>query len=199
MTDEAFLLAGGKGKRLGRDKRFIPLKGIPLYLRQLHKLQAAFSRVTLLCKEGEEILFDDGDVPIITEEDPESSLLCGLITGLRHAAGDHVFFLSVDLPFLPGEALEFFRDYPVSEKPVLPKSEGRFHAGCSLFPREALPRLTTWKKQELFTLHHLLPELDPIFLEGKDLPFLRAHPHAFFNLNTPPDLERLQEIIADLF
>lgn len=191
---EAFLLAGGTGRRLGTDKRFLPFSGKPLYAFQLEKLRSVFGRVTLLCKRGERGLFDLWNGPVIEEEALGSALLHGLISGLEHCSTPTGFFLGVDLPVLPIRALEFFRDLPAEERIVVPRTEGRIHFACALYPRSILPVLQQLRDRGEYRMTTLLSSLPHRLLDEDELPFLRSEPPAFFNLNAPEDLKTLERM-----
>jgi len=191
---EAFLLAGGAGRRLGEDKRFLLFQGKPLYAFQLEKLRAVFGRVTLLCKSGERGRFDLWDGAAAEEEAPGSALLHGLISGLEHLSAPAGFFLGVDLPLFPIQGLEFFRGLSPAERVVVPRAGGRVQFACALYPRSILPLLHQYRDRGEYRLMTLLAALPHQSLEEDQLPFLRSEPRAFFNLNTPADLEALRRI-----
>ncbi len=192
---EAFLLAGGTGRRLGgEDKRFLPFRGQPLYARQLEKLSSVFARTTLLCKEGEHGRFGLWNGAVVEEGTPGSALLNGLISGLEHCASPAGFFLGVDLPLLPVRALEFFRDLPAEEKIVVARTEGRIHFACALYPRSVLPVLLRHRDRSEYRMTALLAALPHRVLSEDELPFLREEPRALFNLNGPGDLETLSRL-----
>lgn len=198
MIKESFLLCGGKGKRFGFDKRFLEIEGIPLYLYQIQKLLPFFQKVTLLCKSGEEILFKNLKIPIIEEKESDSSLLCGLITGLSNLEEDRALFLSVDMPLLPLSAIKFFKDYPSTNRPVVPFTEGKIHSGFSIFPKEVLSDLLFFKSKGFFSFKKIFPALNTIFLKEGDLPFLNETKDAFCNINLYKDFLFLQKNHSEL-
>lgn len=198
MIKESFLLCGGKGKRFGFDKRFLEIEGIPLYLYQIQKLLPFFQKVTLLCKSGEESLFEDLKIPIIAEKESVSSLLCGLITGLSNSEEGRALFLSVDMPLLPLSAIKFFNDYPITNRPVVPFTEDKMHNGFSIFPKVVLSDLLFFKSKGIFSLKKILPALNTIFLTENELPFLVENKNAFYNINYYEDFLFLQKNHSEL-
>ncbi|HQO20388.1 MAG TPA: molybdenum cofactor guanylyltransferase [Acidobacteriota bacterium] len=199
MVEEAFLLCGGRGKRFGRDKRFITIAGKPLYLHQVDKLRPLFPRVVILCKKGEEGLFTEAGVSVLGEEEQESSLLCGIISGLSSTLNEEPLFLSVDMPLVPGEGVRFLRDYPSAGRPVIPFAGGKANPGFSRFPRASLEELVSCRKDGVFRFTEILPRVGAILLREKDLPFLHGNPDAMFNINRPEDYEGMRDKYPDLF
>ncbi len=199
MVEEAFLLCGGKGKRFGRDKRFITIAGKPLYLHQIDKLKPLFPRVAILCKRGEESLFTEAGVSVLGEEEQESSLLCGIISGLSRTLKEEALFLSVDMPLVPGEGVRFLRDYPSACCPVIPFVGGKANPGFSLFPKASLEELVSCREKGVFRFTEILPRVGAILLGEKDLPFLDGNPDSMFNINRPEDYERMRDKFPELF
>ncbi len=189
MIKEAFLLCGGKGKRFGQDKRFIKINGKPMYEHQLDKLNSVFENVGLLCKMGEEKLFSKAKAKIYEESEEDSSLLCGLISGLSHTQFQSAVFLSVDIPLIPIKALTMFRDYPDVEKVVIPVSEGKPHPGFGIYPKRILEELKRFKEKKVYKMSEILNCMDTTFLTG--LPFLDEYPYALYNINFKKDVEFL--------
>lgn len=191
MTDEAFLLAGGRGRRLGRDKRFESISGIPLYRHQWSKLSEVFPQSTLLCKKGEGALFSSDAVRVHEEAEPGSALLHGIIEGLTLLEGGCGFFLGVDLPLMPAEGLRFFHAMEAPDHPVIPSIGGRMHFACALYPKTLLPSLEEKRKNGILRLTDVFLALETDLLTQADLPFLKDYPKAFLNLNTLEDLAAL--------
>lgn len=96
----ALLLAGGKGRRMGIDKRLLTLAGRPLVLRAIDFLSHRFADVTVSVSSDD--LLDLGDaaahVAIVPDAWPDASPLAGLASGLR-ALGRPLFTMAADLAF----------------------------------------------------------------------------------------------------
>jgi len=183
------LLAGGKSRRMQRDKAQLrPTRyGEPLAMRGLRALQA-------LCAE----VYVAGDRPDLVaagvachaDSHPGSSL-GGLETALAHAQHDWVLVLPCDLPF-PSPALlrallAARRDDALAVVPRTPRGSEPLIA-C--YRRDALPLLQAQLDAGELRLHRLLERLQPVYLEAEALP--PGWRRALRNLNTPDDLAQLQ-------
>ena len=102
-TTVGLLLAGGRGRRAGADKRYFVLQGVTLAQRNLAFLRQHFSSVVVSLADGQELdLGDAGDVPVIHDVWPGASPLAGIATVLERVRLP-VFAMAVDWAF-PDEA-----------------------------------------------------------------------------------------------
>jgi molybdopterin-guanine dinucleotide biosynthesis protein A len=79
------LLAGGKSRRMGEDKRFIRVGQETLFDRSLTVLREVFEAVCVVIAQDSPPL--QADVPVVRDLIPDSGSLGGLYTGLRLAKG----------------------------------------------------------------------------------------------------------------
>jgi len=93
------VLAGGSGLRIGRDKRFLTLKGATLLQRSVAFLRALFPTVAVSVGVGQELdLGDIAGVELLPDAWPGASPLAGIATALQHYRAP-IFALGVDLAF----------------------------------------------------------------------------------------------------
>jgi len=91
------LIAGGRSRRAGVDKRYLVLGGRTLLQRNLDFLRALFPRVVVSVGAGQELDFGDGaDVELVPDAHPGESPLVGIVTALERV-GEPVFALAADL------------------------------------------------------------------------------------------------------
>ncbi len=223
---EAILLAGGKGERLGpaaggRPKPLVDVAGRPLAAYQVARLaEGGVDRVIVSCAAGDEELFETelaglgADVVGVGEREP-----LGRGGGLRLAAGARaergpVFALNGDelLDVDLGALLELHRARGAAATIVvtpLPSPFGIVELGSGdevLAFREA-PKLPHWVNAGLYVLDEealaRLPERGDH--EASTFPQLAAerrlhgfrHEGVWLTVNTPKDLRRAEEFLAD--
>lgn len=94
------LLAGGRSRRMGRDKALLKLCGSTFLELQLDKARLLGIRDVLVSGR-----LEVGDVCGIPDALPDRGPLGGIQTGLRRAAHPRCIVLSIDTPLLPACAL----------------------------------------------------------------------------------------------
>lgn len=103
----ALLLAGGRSRRTGADKRLLTLAGRPLVLRAIDFLDRRFADVAVSVSAGDPLDLGDAAarVAIVPDAWSGASPLAGLASGLR-ALGRPLFAMAADLAFPQIAALD---------------------------------------------------------------------------------------------
>jgi molybdopterin-guanine dinucleotide biosynthesis protein A len=143
----AYILAGGRSSRMGRDKAMLPLAGSTLLARAVATARTVAPEVVLL-----------GDRPDLQGADraiPDLHPGCGPVGGMEAALRDLALrpkaewacFLPVDMPFLPAglyAALmrHWLEQAPFGIRVAYPTVDGGLQPLISLLHRSVLPYLT---------------------------------------------------------
>ena len=190
------LVAGGKSRRMGRDKRFLELGGQPLLQRALSVLQRLFSEVLITVAEPLPKLTGQG-FRVVLDLIPNCATLGGLYTGLSSASHPRVFAVGCDMPFLNQEAIKRLAGLGAEADVVMPRLATGLQPMHAVYSKACLPHLERMaraeqlKVQELVEIAGLTVKLVP----EKD--FLDVDPQllSFFNINTPADLEFARKML----
>ncbi len=75
------LLAGGKSRRMGVDKRFLTVGDRPLLERSRNVLSQIFERVCIVIAQDSPLL--EAQIPVVRDLIPSSGSLGGMYTGLQ--------------------------------------------------------------------------------------------------------------------
>ncbi len=102
------LLAGGKSRRMGLDKRFLKLDGETLLRRALSVYERLFPEILVVVAEPVPELVDIGH-QIVTDLIPNCATLGGLYTGLSVASSPRIFAAACDMPFFESFGNRFLR------------------------------------------------------------------------------------------
>jgi molybdopterin-guanine dinucleotide biosynthesis protein A len=110
---EAFILAGGKSSRMGRDKTLLELEGEPLVQRAATLVVPLVSTVTLVTSAAPSSAPDDTNrhstfgLPTLTDRWPNAGPLGGIATALAGGQSRWCLILACDMPFLNKEWMAF--------------------------------------------------------------------------------------------
>ena len=185
------ILAGGQGKRLGRPKPTALLGGRALLEYPLSALRAAGLETVVVAKP-------DTSLPAVEtavwHEDTEPvHPLLGVTTALERADGRPVLACACDLPFVtaPLAALLAERDDPLA----IPRAGGRLHPLFARYTVQLLPALHEALERRA-PLQETLATLDPVIVEECELSAFGDPDRLLFNVNTPADLARAEEMQA---
>ena len=176
---------------MGRDKASLEIDGVLLWKRQLDLLNSICEPVSVIAPrrpcwlpDGRAFVRDDPDA-----RGPMAGLLAAL-EWTRLCGGSHVLVLAVDLPRMTAQVLLKLAGACRSGQGLIPVKDSFFEPLCAVYPVEALPffgesaRRGQWKLQGV--INDLLAEG---LMVSHNLP--PEDECAFFNLNSPRDLEAL--------
>lgn len=193
------LLAGGRSRRMGRDKRFLELEGATLFARALCVLDDLFPEVLIsvadALPEGTKVAHQ-----VVTDVIPHCAALGGLYSSLSVAAHPRVFVAACDMPLLSAPVIRAMLDRDPQADIVmarLPQGLQPMHAAYSkacLPHLEAMAREGNLKMQELAEREGLVVRIvaeHELRAQGIDSPAL-----SFLNINTPADLEFARKLLA---
>ena len=189
------VLAGGKSKRMGMDKRHLSVHGKPLLDRVTSVLLELFPEVLLVLAE-EDISRQDDRMRIVTDLIPDCAAVGGLYTGLYHSRYPRVFVVACDMPFINPAVIELFLQKIDSTDIVMAQLVTGLQPLHGLYSKQCLPilkemidardlRLQNIADKQGLTVHRV-PETEIKRLDPQLLSFL--------NLNSPADLELANKI-----
>lgn len=189
MTDDVtgVILVGGKSSRVGRDKAFLPIGGIPVFERVLEVLRKQLEDVILVGDRPER--FAKYGLPVYPDLYTGSSL-GGLYTGLRVSGTPYIFAAPCDLPFASGGLLRHMISLREGYDVVVPMTSGSPEPLFALYSKDCLDPMRELLESGDFRIFDFYPRVRVRRVQGAELlPFDRSG-RAFLNVNTPEEYER---------
>jgi molybdopterin-guanine dinucleotide biosynthesis protein A len=92
----AIIMAGGKSRRMGRDKSMLPIDGVPAIKHVLDQLKPYFDEILISSNNPAEHSFDD--VKVVADEVKGAGPLVGIVSALRVSRNDINFVVACDIP-----------------------------------------------------------------------------------------------------
>jgi molybdenum cofactor guanylyltransferase len=190
------ILSGGLNTRFnGQNKAFIRV-GQKRILDRLYEIFSdLFDDIILVTNHPLEFL--DWDLTIVTDLFSARSSLTGIHTGLFYMKYPYAFFSACDTPFLRKELVQtLIEQIENNTDIIMPETTAGFEPLCAIYSKRCLKQAeqhlkeNKYKIQWAFQGHRIKYIRENVLLE-KD-PDLRS----FFNINTPEDLMRAEEMIA---
>ncbi|WP_262507356.1 molybdenum cofactor guanylyltransferase [Salegentibacter salegens] len=100
---EAFVLAGGKSSRMGRDKGLVSLNEEPMILHVLRELEFLKIPTKIIANNS---AYKKFNLPIYNDVIPEKGPMGGLLTAMENTKAEMVLLLACDMPFITASAIE---------------------------------------------------------------------------------------------
>ncbi len=194
MTEvTAFVLAGGKSSRMGRDKAFIELAGQTLLERALDTAASLTKSVRIVGMNPQLARFAaERGIPLVEDRFAERGPLAGIQAALRSSRTDLNFILAVDVPFVTSACAQFLIEAAAANQALatVPNAAGGIHPASAVYRRafggHALLALAAGRNK----IGALLDQLPVVYVSEAELLRAGFAPDVFDNLNTPEDLER---------
>ncbi len=204
MRVAGLLLAGGRSRRLGKDKRFLEFEGKPLIARAYEALYEATDAVWVL-------LADPADEPrvrralgdlarglrVLLDPEPGAGPLGALTGALPRVRGDYALLLAVDYPFITGSFLSSLRAHLEAQSPkpdvLVPLWRGVPQVTCALYRRSLSEELKQAHVRNERSLRRFVEGLVPnrVLLIPEEVWRAWTHEDVFFGVNTPQDYRTL--------
>jgi len=92
------ILSGGKSKRMGRPKAFLPYEGSTVIGHIVSEIKDLFSEIFIVANEVES--FEDLGVDVVKDILPHRGPLGGILSGLMTSSNHYAFVMACDMPLI---------------------------------------------------------------------------------------------------
>ena len=189
------LLAGGKSRRMGEDKRFLVMGEQTLLERGLGVLSSIFQEVLVVIAQDSPPL--GVDARVVRDLVPDCGSLGGLYTGLTQAATPHIFVVACDMPFLDSAVISQFTSRRTTADIVMAKLAARLHPMHALYGKGCLPAMEQMILARQLKIQEMVSHasLRVRYVTEADLLIIDPSWRSFHNVNTPADLEVARSLL----
>lgn len=179
------LLAGGKSRRMGRDKAMLEVFGEPMFRRTLKLLEDFFSTILIA---GDRPDLAPSGIPVVPDIYPGSAL-GGLHTGLKTAKTDWIFVVPCDMPCPDIRIMELLLQNRNGHDAVVPRTAAGYEPVFALYHKNCLPHMESMLQQDQFRIYDFYQRINIRYLDENQLP--EGWQKSLFNINTPDDFNRI--------
>lgn len=153
----AVLIAGGKSRRMGTDKAFLPGRTRSLWEDITSSLELIFPEVLI---SGNDPRYSAAGYRVFADEEPGLGPLGGLCRVLREASYPYIFVTACDLPFFNNAAPLALWEARQGALAVIPKTAECYHPLHAFYHRDLLPVFTENLSQRKLKIITIIQELD---------------------------------------
>lgn len=186
MSVSAAIMAGGRSRRMGRDKAWLDLgDGRPIVQRVVDVLREVADEVIVVANDP---AYGRLGLRVVADRFPSGGALGGIATGVGAAAHHTVLVAACDMPFLSAAVWRLLLDRAEGADAVVPRVGGEYETMHALYTKACLApmerALAAGRMRVISFFGDVrLRDLNEDVLRGVD-PELRS----FTNLNTPEEL-----------
>jgi molybdopterin-guanine dinucleotide biosynthesis protein A len=180
------ILSGGKSIRMGENKAFIEIEGIPIIQRIYNVFKNMFSEIIIVTDRKD--LFLDFDATIYSDLIPNSGVLGGLYTGLFFSSFLHSFCVACDMPFLQKPVITYLtqqiNDYDV----IVPRTHDGLQPLHAIYSKNCITPIKNTIDRNHYKLVDIYPLIKMKIIEEQEFIALDPNRRSFININTPEEL-----------
>ena len=204
------ILAGGKSRRMGRNKALLPLGDSPLIVHVIRCMRLVTDELLLITNNPAE--YAHLGLPMHSDRVPDTGALGGIYTGLTHASYDAVLCVACDSPFLQPKLLTHLVSVLGAYDAVMPYTYSRnknigvtnpsystdqitLQTLCAVYAKRCLPIIELMLQESDLRVHALQERANILTLAPEIWKAYDSEGHSFFNVNTPEDFEKAQTIL----
>ncbi|OGO50378.1 MAG: hypothetical protein A2148_12460 [Chloroflexi bacterium RBG_16_68_14] len=185
------VLAGGRGRRLGRDKALLVIDGRTLLRRATDALRSVGLDVVLVLRPDQPVPEEIDSTAIVRDEVEDAGPLGGLHALLRQLPAEWALVVPCDQPFLAPELLRGLLAEPRNDlQAIVGRPARRIEPLPGLYRRTCLPVIEGALARGERSLQGLLSLLRVRAVPGKTLRRWDPSLRSYLNVNTPKDLAR---------
>ena len=193
------VLAGGRSRRLGRDKAVETIAGQALISRVLDSLSHVAQELVVVVNDHErerELPLPDS---VITAVDiyPDTGSLGGIFTGLTASGNQWGIVVACDMPFLNLELLEHLLAFREGHDLVVPVIDHRPEPTHAAYSKVCLPAIETRLRANDLKIAKFFDDVRAKYVSQRRVEEIDPGGLSFFNVNTEEHLTRARMLAGE--
>lgn len=193
------VLAGGRSRRLGRDKAVETIAGQALIARVLDSLSHVAQELVVVVnsREREEELPLPDSVVTAVDIYPDTGSLGGIFTGLTASSNRWGIVVACDMPFLNLELLEHLLAFREGHDLVVPVIDHRPEPTHAAYSKVCLPAIETRLRVNDLKIAKFFDDVRAKYVSQRRVEEIDPGGLSFFNINTEEDLTRARMLAGE--
>ena len=188
------ILAGGKSRRMGRDKSHMTLGGETLVARAVRTLRALSDDVVVVTNTPES--FSGLAARLTGDVIAGGGALSGIHAGLAAARHEFALVVACDMPFLNLALLQHMTSLAPGYDAVVPHWQGELEPLHAIYSRQCVTVVEPILRQGGGRIVEFYAAVRVRYLEPEEITRFDPEGLSFFNINSPEDWGRAQELAA---
>jgi len=195
----AILLAGGKSKRMGRDKAFLRL-GDKTFIKIIgEKLSPYCSQIIVSGNKEKELYLSqldeiESEITFVKDLDPYSGPLNGIVSCANYVKYPYVFIATCDTPLIEERLIPFFIEKIKNHEAVIPEVSEKLQFLNTLYKSSALKKGGNMYNNGIRSLYQWVEALKFLKLYENEIKAIDKRLYSYWSINTSEDYERLRAL-----
>jgi molybdopterin-guanine dinucleotide biosynthesis protein A len=190
MTVTGAVLAGGKSRRMGRDKAWLDLgDGVPLVRRVAETLRSIADEVIVVANDARYV---ELGVRVVADRYGEKGAFGGIATAVWAAEGEVVCIAACDMPFPSADVYRLLLGLVEGHDVAIPKIGGEYETMHAVYRKSCLSAMEAALARGEMRVISFFGDVAVRVVGEPELRPVDPELRSFTNLNTPEDVERIR-------
>jgi molybdopterin-guanine dinucleotide biosynthesis protein A len=181
------VLSGGENRRMGTDKAFLKVAGVPLIEHVLQSLQSVFHDIIIVTNAPER--YAAYRVNVVTDAFDTRGPLTGIYTGLMRSSTEYNFIVACDMPYLNPALISYMAGLVEGHDVVVPSIDGLLEPLHAVYRKRLIPLIEEQIKHDRRRIRELFDQVQMRYVTEQEIDRFDPKRTSFKNLNTPRDYE----------
>lgn len=177
------VLAGGENRRMGVDKAFLPVAGIPIIEHVLRALGPVVHRIIVVTNTPER--YRAYDVRVVTDRLDQRGPLTGIYSGLSSSESEYNVVVACDMPFLNAGLLSYIMELAPGYDAVVPVVGGQAEPLHAVYSKKLLPLIEERIRENERRIQDIFSSVNVRYVTEQEISRFDPDRRSFINLNTP--------------
>jgi molybdenum cofactor guanylyltransferase len=192
------LLAGGKSKRMGEDKLFLPLQGKPMIQCMIEKLLKTYFSVHVITSGSNQKKIAESlppellkNIAIFQDVYPDKGPIGGIYSGLFYSDEPQVFVLAADLPLFKPELMVAMEKEFSHKDALIPQTEKGYEPLFAIYAKSCQNVFLKMIQENNLKISNSYGLISARIFPKEKISTLDPTYTSFFNINTQADYEEI--------
>jgi len=181
------VLAGGENRRMGMDKAFLKLDGIPMIEHVLRSLKAVCRDIIIVTNSPQS--YEAYEATVVTDAFDMRGPLTGIYSGLLKSTDEYNFVVACDMPFLNAGLMAYMAGLAEGYDIVVPAVGGMFEPLHAVYRKGLVPVIEAQLMRNRQRIQELYGKQRVRYVAEEEIDRFDPARKSFKNLNTPQEYE----------
>ena len=181
------VLAGGENRRMGTDKSFLKVAGVPLIERVLRSMKAVFPDIIIVTNAPER--YASYGVKTVSDVLDARGPLTGIYSGLLQSPDEYNFVVACDMPFLNSRLLSYMAGLAAGYDIVVPSIGGQIEPLHAVYRRGLITVIENEINHDRKRIRDIFGQATVRYVTEEEIDRFDPARKSFKNLNTPQEYE----------
>ena len=181
------VLSGGESRRMGLDKAFLKVDGMPMIEHVLRALRSVVSRIIIVTNSPD--AYASYEVEVVIDACDKRGSLVGIYSGLLRSNDEYNVIVACDMPFLNPRLLSYMTGLADKYDIILPKVGDFVEPLHAVYHKRLIPIMEDHINRDQLQIRSIFAGRRIRYVTEEEIDRFDSERRSFVNLNTPKEFK----------